>query len=135
LHRVPKLLDPQSWAPVQLHRISEDIAGKTKSPKLILTLAPLYALEGRCDIYPQLASGSFVYRVADWMTASDLETVRAAGPRTLKMLLEDSPPSAVILGVEFDFLEAPLFQETIQPGSKNWEEKKYENGPLVYFRR
>ncbi len=135
LHRVPKLFDPQSWTPVQLHQISEDIAGKTKSPKLILTLAPLYALEGRCDIYTELSSGPFVYRVADLMTASDLETIKAVGPKTLKALLEKSPPSAVILGVEFDFLEALLFQETIQPDSKNWEEKNYENGPLVYFRR
>jgi len=133
--RIPMLFKPQSWVPVQLHRISEDIAKETKSPKLILTLAPLYALEGRCDIYPQLASSPFVYRVADLMTASDLKTVKAVGPKTLKTLLEDSPPSAVILGVEFEFLEAPLFQMTVQPDRKNWEERIYENGPLVYFRR
>jgi hypothetical protein len=69
------------------------------------------------------------------MTASDLETVKAIGPKTLKTLLEDSPPSAVILGVEFEFLEAPLFQMTVQPDRENWEERIYENGPLVYFRR
>jgi hypothetical protein len=133
--RIPMLFKPQSWVPVQLHRISEDIAKETKSPKLILTLAPLYALEGRCDIYPQLASSPFVYRVADLMTASDLETVKAVGPKTLKTLLEDSPPSAVILGVEFEFLEAPLFQMTVQPDRKNWEERIYENDLIVYFRR
>ncbi len=135
LHRIPKLFDPQSWTPIQLHRVSEDIAEKTKNPKRILTLAPLYALEGRCDIYPQLASGPFVYRVADLMTASDLETVKAVGPKTLKALLEKSPPSGVILGVELDFLEAPLFQMTVQTDSKNWERKNYEGGPTVYFRR
>jgi hypothetical protein len=135
LRRVPKLLDPQSWAPVQLHRISEDIAEKTKSPKLILTLAPLYALEGRCDIYPQLASGPFVYRVADWMTASDLEAVRAAGPKRLKALLEKSQPSAVILDVELGSLEEPLFRMTVQTNSKNWEGENYKDGPTVYFRR
>lgn len=135
LQRVPKLFDPQSWTPVQLHRISEDIAGKAKSPKLILTLAPLYALEGGCDIYTEFSSGSFVYRVADLMTASDLETVKAAGPKTLKALLEKSPPSAVILDVELGFLEDPLFQMTVQADSKNWEGKNYEDGPTVYFRR
>jgi hypothetical protein len=135
LYRIPKLLDPQSWTPICLHRISKDIARKTKSPKLILTLAPLCALEGGCDIYTEFSSGPFVYRVADLMTASDLKTVKAVGPNTLKTLLEESPPSAVILGAEFEFLEAPLFQMTVQPDRKNWEEKIYENGPLVYFRR
>jgi 4-amino-4-deoxy-L-arabinose transferase-like glycosyltransferase len=135
LQRVPKFFDAQSWTPVQLHQISEDIAAKTKSPKLILTLAPLYALEGRCDIYTELSSGPFVYRVADLMTASDLETIKAVGPKTLEALLEKSPPSAVILGVEFDFLEAPLFQMTVQRDTENWEEKIYENDIIVYFRR
>jgi hypothetical protein len=135
LYRVPKLFDPQSWTPVQLHRISEDIAEKTKSPKLILTLAPLYALEGRCDIYTELSSGSFVYRVADSMTASDLETVKAVGPKTLNALLEKSPPSTVILDVEFGVLEDPFFQMTVQTDSKNWQGKNYKDGPTVYFRR
>jgi hypothetical protein len=135
LRRVPKLFDPQSWTPVQLHRISEDIAEKTKSPKLILTLVPLYALEGRCDIYTELSSGPFVYRVADSMTASDLETVRAVGPKTLKALLEKSPPSAVMFGVELGLLEDPLFQMTVQTDSKNWQGENYKDGPTVYFRR
>jgi hypothetical protein len=134
LYRVPMLFKPQSWVPVQLHRISEDIAQKTKSPKLILTLAPLYALEGGCDIYPQLASSPFVYRVAHLMTASDLETVKAAGPKTLKALLEDSPPSAVILGVEFKLLETSVFR-TAQLYLESWEKKEYKNGLTVYFRR
>jgi len=135
LRRVPELFDPRSWTPLQLHRISEDIAGKIKSPKLILTLAPLYALEGRCDIYTELSSGSFVYRVADSMTASDLEIVKAVGPKTLKVLLEKSPPSAVIFGVELGLLEDQLFQMTVQADSKSWQGKNYKDGPTVYFRR
>ena len=110
LSRVPKLFDPQSWTPMCLHRISEDIAEKTKSPKLILTLAPLYALEGGCNIYTEFSSGPFVYRVADYLSPSDRRLTHAVGPGNLKELLEKSPPSAVILGVEPKFLEVPLFQ-------------------------
>jgi hypothetical protein len=135
LQRIPMLLNPQGWVPVQLHEISEDIAEKTKNPKLVLTLAPLFALEGGCGIYPQLASSPFVYRVAHLMTDSELETVKAAGPKTLNALLEESPPSAVILGVEMKSLETPLFEMTIQPDRQSWEEKTYEQGPVVYFRR
>jgi hypothetical protein len=134
LLRVPKLLDPQSWTPVQLHRISQDIAEKTKSPKLILTLAPLYALEGGCDIYAEFSSGSFVYRIADFLQPSDRLLTHTVGPENLKELIDESPPSAVILGVDFRFLEIPLFK-TVEPNSENWEAKVYENGPVVYFRR
>jgi hypothetical protein len=134
LCRIPVLLKPQSWVPVQLHRISEDIAQKTQSPKLILTLAPLYAVEGGCDIYPQLASSPFVYRVSHLMTDSELEAVKAACPRTLKKLLEEHPPSAVVLGVEPDYLEIPIFRAArLYLG--NWEKKEYQNGLVVYFRR
>lgn len=134
LHRVPKLFDLQSWTPICLHRISEDIAEKTKSPKLILTLAPLYALEGGCDIYTEFSSGPFVYRVADYLSASDRRLTHSVGPRNVKELIEKSPPSAVILGAERRFLEVPLFRAA-RPNSESWEAKIYENGPIVYFRR
>jgi hypothetical protein len=132
--RIPMLFKPQSWVPVQLHRISEDIAKETKSPKLILTLAPLYALEGRCDIYTEFSSGSFVYRVADYLFPSDRRLTHTVGPGNLRELVEKSPPSAVILGVEPKFLEVHLFRIAM-PDSESWEAKIYENGPLVYFRR
>jgi len=135
LYRIPLLLGPQSWMAIELHKISEDIAEKTKDPKLILTLAPLYALEGGCDIYPEFSAGSFVYRVADFMTASDRAVTHSVGPSTLGELLEKTPPSAVILGVEMEFLEKGLFQAAVQPDRQKWEKKEYENGPIVYFRR
>jgi len=134
LHRVPKLFDLQNWTPICLHRISQDIAEKTKSPKLILTLAPLYALEGGCDIYTEFSAGPFVYRVADYLSPSDRRITHTAGPGNLKELIEKSPPSALILGVEPKFLEAPLFR-TAEPNPDSWEAEIYENGPVVYFRR
>lgn len=134
LHRVPKLFDLQSWTPICLHRISQDIAEKTKSPKLILTLAPLYALEGGCDIYTEFSSGPFVYRVADYLSPSDRRLTHTVGPGNLKELIEKSPPSAMILGVEPKFLEVPLFRR-VKPNPESWEVKIYENGPIVYFRR
>ena len=136
LHRIPKLFNTQNWTPLSLHRISEDIAEKTKEPKRILTLAPLYAIEGGCDVYPQLSAGSVVYRIADYMRPSDIETTNTVGPKTLKALLEKSPPSAVILGAEpIKFLEETLFESAVQPDQEKWERKIYDNGLTAYFRR
>ncbi len=135
LYRIPLLLRPQSWTAIELHKISEDIAEKTKDPKLILTLAPLYALEGGCDIYPEFSAGSFIYRVANFMTDSDRAVTHSVGPKTLRELLEKTPPSAVILGVEMEFLEEGLFEAVVEPDRQKWEKKEYENGPIVYFKR
>jgi len=135
LYRTVIVLVPESWEPMRLHRISEDIAEKlkTQNSKLILTLAPLYALEGGCDIYTEFSAGSIVYRIADSMPPADRAVTHTVGPKTLSVLLEKSPPSAVILGVErgkLAPLEAPL-QAVVKP---DWERKVYENGIVVYFR-
>ena len=43
----------------------------------MLTLGPLFALEGQCQIYPEFSAGPFVYRVAHLMTAEELALARA----------------------------------------------------------
>jgi hypothetical protein len=136
-YRMPILLVPEYWTPIQVHNISEEIAKKlkTRNSKLILTLAPLLALEGGCDIYDELSAGPIVYRIADRLSVWNRDIANTVGPRTLKKLIEKSPPSAVILGVEMESLEEPLFQTAIQPNEESWERKVYENGPVVYFRR
>lgn len=131
IQRIPKLFDLENWAPVRVHRISEDIAARIKEPKLVLTLAPLYAIEGGCQCYTEFSAGPFVYRVADYMSNRNLDITHTAGPRTLRKLVEESPPSAVILGVEPEFLETPLFEAAVKA---NWERRTYGNGVTVYFK-
>ncbi|UCE98640.1 MAG: hypothetical protein JSV82_05470 [Planctomycetota bacterium] len=134
LQRIPKLFRLQNWVPLRLHRISEDIATKTKEPKLILTMAPLYALEGGCDIYTEFSAGPFVYRVADRLSVWNREITHAVGPKTLEGLIKKSPPSALVIGVEPQFLEFVLFEAT-EIDRKGWDVKAYGTGPVVYFRR
>jgi hypothetical protein len=133
LYRTPVALVPERWVPIEIHKVSEDIAGKlrTQSSKLILTLAPLLALEGGCDIYPELSAGAIIYRIADSLPAEDRRITHTAGPETLAESLEKKPPSAVILGVEMGRLEEPIYESVVKT---DWERKDYENGPIVYFR-
>jgi len=133
LYRVPIALVPEGWVPLELHRVSQDIARKAKSPKLVLTLAPLYAIEGGCEIYTQLSCGSVIYRAADALSPEDRATTHTVGRETLAQLIERNPPSAVILGIEqgkLAVLEEPL---RAAPGP-DWERKAYEFGPSVSFR-
>jgi hypothetical protein len=126
------LFYPEGWVPIQVHKISQDIAEKTPEPKRILTLAPLFALEGGCDIYTELSCGSIVYRVGDRISTWNRDITHTIGPRTLAELLEKQPPSAVIVRVELEFLEEHLVKTAVKP---YWQRKVYENGPVVYFRQ
>ncbi|MBN1807366.1 MAG: hypothetical protein JW837_19120 [Sedimentisphaerales bacterium] len=133
LYRTPIVLLPEKWVPIEIHKMSEDIAERIKEPKLILTLGPLLALEGGCDIYTELSCGDIIYRAADFMSASERDITHTTSPKTIGELLKNNPPSAVILNVEADklaFLEAPL-QVTVKP---DWERKTYQNGFVAYFK-
>lgn len=133
LYRTPVALVPKSWIPIQIHKVSEEIAGKleNRNSKLVLTLAPLYALEGGCDIYTELSAGAIIYRIADSLPAEDRRITHTAGIETLAESLDKNPPSAVVLGVEMGRLEETIYKSVITP---DWEIKDYENGPIVYFR-
>jgi len=132
--RIPQLLTPRSWVPIQVHNISQDIVGRAKSPKLALTLSPLYAIEGGCEIYTEFSAGPFVYRIADDLSPSDRRLLNAVGSESLGELPKNHPPSVMILGLEPKFLEVPFFRH-IKPDKETWDVKIYDNGPMVYFRR
>ena len=110
-----------------------NIGDNVEEPRLVCTLGPLQALEGGCDIYPELACGSIVYRVADLMSPQQREVTHAVGAATLAALLEQRPPSAVMVGVEpshFSFLEEPLRNWV----PVDWQRLTYDNGLQVYSR-
>jgi 4-amino-4-deoxy-L-arabinose transferase-like glycosyltransferase len=132
--RLSCLFSPQRWIPIQVHNTSMDIAGITKSPKLVLTLAPLYALEGRCNVYTEFSAGPFVYRVANVLSPAERQITHAAGSEMIGELIKDNPPSALIVGSEYQSLDMPLF-EAVSPEPQNWEKKIYDAGPTVYFRQ
>jgi len=132
LYRTVMLSYPEGWVPTQVHKISQDITERTEEPKRILTLAPLFALEGGCEIYTELSCGSIIYRIGDRLSAWNRDITHTVGPRSLAKLVEKEPPSAVIVGVEMGLLEEDLLKTAVKP---DWERKVYENGPVVYFRR
>jgi len=133
LYRIPVALVPERWAPIEIHKVSKDIAEKlqTEDSKLILTLAPLLALEGGCDIYPELSAGAIIYRIADSLSPEERLITHTAGLETLAEKLVANPPSAVILRVEMGRLEETIYKSVVTP---DWKIKDYENGPIVYFR-
>jgi hypothetical protein len=134
LQRIPGLLHPEKYVPIQLHNLAQQIGQRTISPPLVLTLAPLYALEGCCEIYPQFSSGPFVYRIAPYLSPADCLTAIAVTPDTLKQLVKDRPPSTLLLGAEPKFLEESLYN-AVDPDLHTWDKERYDDGLIVFYRR
>lgn len=117
LSRTIFVLVPEKWEPVRVHTAAREMAAAVKEPGPVLTLGPLYSLEGGRDIYPELSAGDIVYRIADRLTPDERQITRTVGPETLGEMVKDRPPTAIILGVEpkrFISLEAPL-QRCVPP--------------------
>jgi 4-amino-4-deoxy-L-arabinose transferase-like glycosyltransferase len=134
LEPVMKLSKTTSWAPVQVHNISERIAQNIDKSGPVLTVSPLYALEGSCRIYPQLSAGLFVYRIADNLTEDQRQITNAVGPASLKQMIEQNPPSAVIVGTEADSGFGDLENTLLTAVGPDWHRKTFENNLVVYFR-
>ena len=102
---VPRGFD--RWVPVKVHRIGGEIARLAGSGK-VLTLAPIYPLEGGGKIYDELAVGPFAYRLAHLVPSEKRRRVHVCAPEDLPALLEREPPGAILLGAEDEKLEAAL---------------------------
>jgi hypothetical protein len=145
LLRISKIFRPQSWIPMRLHQISDEIAQKAREPKLVATLAPLYALESGCDIYPELSSGWAGSKIASIMSDSKREITNTLSVETFKEMLEERPPSAVIIDivpgkvqvsrVGLVLLRIGKTQWPEQDYDESiWERKEYPFDVVIYFR-
>lgn len=129
--RVPQLFDTQRWVPVRQHKVAIQIKDKTKNPKLMLSLSPLFAIEGGCDIYPQLSAGPFAYRVADYLTPAERAATHTIGPKELQEMIGVNPPSVVAISSPPDFFEVSLRDSVVKPG---WKNIIYDMSSMVYHK-
>ena len=66
----------------------------------IATLSPQVALDSGYPIDPRFASGAFLYRSGDMLSADELRRLHAVSPRTLTAALDAAPPAAIVTGYE-----------------------------------
>ncbi len=123
LQRISRIFRPQTWVPMNLHQISEEMAQKTKEPKLVVTFAPLYALEGGCNIYTELSSGWMGCNIASYMSASKREAANTLNAKTFKEMLEKRPPSAIVI---HKVLISAVGLVLIRIAKTEWPEQHYD---------
>ena len=96
---LPRAWDASRWAPTQARATGLEIAQIVHGGK-VLTLAPLFPLEGGLTIYPQLASGPFGWRSAPLMSSAERQAEGVVGAEDLPSLVREERPSAVLTGYE-----------------------------------
>jgi hypothetical protein len=107
---IPKLFQPHRWSVFTVHEAGlriADILEAEKSAGPVVTLAPVYPLEAKLDIYQEFATGPFVYRTGDVTDADLASYYKMTSPSLVGALLESRPPAALLLGAD-DRLEAPM---------------------------
>jgi hypothetical protein len=145
LQRASIIFRPQTWIPMKVHQISEEVAQKCKEPKLIVTFAPLYALESGCDIYPELSSGWDGCKIASALSDSKREVTNTLSPKAFKKMLKEKPPSGLVInidprkervsGIGLVLLRTAKTKWPEQDYDKSlWERKAFSYDVVAYFR-
>lgn len=65
-----------------------------------MTLAPIYPLEGSTDIYREFATGPFIWRAANLLSADQRRAVGAVAGPDLGDNLREKPSEGVLVGFE-----------------------------------
>ena len=121
-----------NWEPLRVHKVSQEIIDEAGMGAKVLTLGPLFALEGGGEIYEELSAGRYAYRVVDRLSEYERQISRTAGPATIGGVVEKSLADVVIAGVEPNSLEDPLLDAA---AARSWRVEEYEEfGLRVYFR-
>lgn len=110
VQHAPKLVSPEKWTVAKVHAAGVAIAAEMAKAGVegkVLTLLPIYPLEGGLEVYPEFATGQFVYRTGDLTDPALLAKYRTTTPAKIATFLEHDPPAAMLLGFEPD-LEAPM---------------------------
>ncbi|WP_424940511.1 hypothetical protein [Aliiroseovarius sp. S253] len=81
----------------------------------VATFLPIYPLEAGLDVYPELATGQFAYRIAPMTDPELAKHYVMAGPDQISSVFDREPPAAFLLGYE-PTLEEPLLNYAIAHG-------------------
>jgi hypothetical protein len=124
---VPMYMPERHWtlkdsAPLEIHRAGTEIRQLAGNGK-VLTLTPIYPLEGGCDIYEAYATGPFAARIAPMLNNEQLQQIRLYNPGQLLLHLRQHAPAAVLAGSEGE-TDQPL---CVYAATQPWREMRIDD--------
>jgi hypothetical protein len=123
--RITFLLHQEAWWPLKVHDLGVQVA-ELSAGEDVLTLAPIYPIEGGASIYPEFATGPFAWRTAGLLKPAERAALSLVSDQELERLLGDRPPGAILVGFEHA-LEGP-FNDYALAHKYRWVELGLETG-------
>jgi hypothetical protein len=108
-------LSPKAWVSVEAHNTGQRMKRALGRGKVVLTLEPIYPLEGGLEIYPAFVTGPFAWRAAPFVPAGQRQALGLVSASELASFLGKSPPKGILVGREGD-LEKPLVDYATENG-------------------
>jgi 4-amino-4-deoxy-L-arabinose transferase-like glycosyltransferase len=116
---VRDLAAPSTWVPIVTHRAGVEMEAAV-GQRRVLTLAPIFPLEGGAEIYPEFSTGPFMWRLGPFLSPEQRHRMAVVSEAELPALLAARPPAAVLLGFEGE-LEEPLDVMARRHGARIFE--------------
>jgi hypothetical protein len=98
-------LSPVESLAVRIHTAGRELVSRVGTGR-VLTLAPIYPLEGGASIYEEFATGSFGWRVAPLIPIEERLEVGLVADSDLQKMLQLKPPAAILTGYEASLEQA-----------------------------
>jgi hypothetical protein len=116
---VDNLLRPNEWIPNKVHKAGMEIAAAAGKNR-VLTLAPIFPLEGNAEVYKEFSTGSYAWRIAPLLPRNERKELGIVSKEDLSDFLKTKPPKAILVGDEGS-LESPLLSYAREKGYKALE--------------
>ncbi len=126
-HYLRKAFSPVSWEPVKIHQVGQEVGSILREGR-VLTLAPIFSLEGKREIYKEFATGPFAWRTGHLLTKDERKKYGVVSEDDLTEFLKKEAPDAILVGFE-DKLENAMIDYAKEKGYK---EVKLSNGKTLW---
>lgn len=85
------------WDPVKSHQMGLKINSLLGCDKKVMTIYPLFVLEGGCSIYEQTVTGPFAFRVGELFSGRSKEKYKILDATNMEDYFKRDPPGAFLL--------------------------------------
>lgn len=125
---LPGLLKWEDWTPLRVHTIGQEIKGVVKGG-VVMTIGPIYPLEGGAAICPEMATGELTWRMGFLLPKEKRKRVGVACEQDLSELLAKHRPW-ILAGTERPDAEQSIMDVALSAG---WRRVPIAKGTMCLF--
>ena len=129
-NEIENVFSPEKWQTYQMHIFGGKITDIT-ADNYVLTLSPLFVLEGGGKIYKEFANNPFIWRTSHFVPEKIRNEFNIISPEELNSFLSRKPAYGILIGFEGGFDEIYLKYAL----DNNYVEEKIPKGHLFIIQQ